>query len=320
VNGQPEILTLRERLARPRPVVQWRIAGLQAIGHRVLLAAQFKAGKTTLAANVVRALLDGDAFLGVYAVTGLDGTVALFDFEMSSTQLDEWYRDQRIQHDDRLFVIPMRGAAASFNIVDPTVRGQWVERLKARGVTYLILDCLRPMLDALGLNEHTEVGRFLTALDALLREADIPEALLIHHMGHAKERARGDSRLLDWPDAGWTLVRQSEEDPASPRFFKAFGRDVDVPEMQLAYNHAGRRLTVVGGSRRQATARAALVAVLATLKGAGTPLSVRGIQHALAASDHPRDRIREAIKLGVREHAIVAEVGAHAAILHRLPS
>jgi hypothetical protein len=32
---------------------------LQAVGHRVFLAAQFKAGKTTIAANVSRSLLDG---------------------------------------------------------------------------------------------------------------------------------------------------------------------------------------------------------------------------------------------------------------------
>jgi hypothetical protein len=253
----PEILTLRERLTRPRPKVFWRISQLQVVGHRVLLAAQFKAGKTTFTGNVVRSLLDGDPFLDTYEVSPISGTVALFDFEMSDTQLDDWYRDIQIVNDDRMLVIPMRGAAALFNIVDPDVRAKWAALLKAHNVTYLILDCVRPVLDALGLNEHTDAGIFLTAFDALLREANIREALVVHHMGHKNERARGDSRLLDWPDVSWTLVRESEDDPASARFLKAYGRDVDVPETQLVFNPTTRRLAVEGGTREDAKGQAA---------------------------------------------------------------
>jgi hypothetical protein len=71
----PDILTLRERLARPRSPVVWRIAQLQCAGHRVLLAAQFKAGKTTMVINVIRSLVDGDMFLDTYDVAALSGSV-----------------------------------------------------------------------------------------------------------------------------------------------------------------------------------------------------------------------------------------------------
>jgi hypothetical protein len=79
------------------------------------------------------------------------------------------------------------------------------------------------------LDEHRDAGRFLVALDALLTEAGIPDALVVHHMGHVNERARGDSRMRDWPDVEWRLVRQ-DENPASARFLSAYGCDVDVPE------------------------------------------------------------------------------------------
>jgi hypothetical protein len=174
-------------------------------------------------------------------------------------------------------------------------------------VQYLILDCLRPVLDALGLNEHTEAGIFLTALDALLREADIPEALVIQHMGHKNERARGDSRMLDWPDVGWTLVRESEEDPASPRFFKAYGRDVDEPETQLCYDVATRRLTVEGGgSRADAKVTAALVDVCAFVGSAEAPPSGNQIAKGVKeSSDHTQATIRKAIHRGVESGALV---------------
>jgi hypothetical protein len=59
---------------------------------------------------------------------------------------------------------------------------------------------------------------------------------VVHHMGHAAERSRGDSRLLDWPDALWKIVRDKDDeddtgmdDPQGSRYFSAYGRDVDVP-------------------------------------------------------------------------------------------
>ena len=91
------------------------------------------------------------------------------------------------------------------------------------------------------------MGAFLVPLDALLAEAGIPDALVVHHMGHTNERSRGDSRLRDWPDVEWRLMRK-DDDPASARFFTAYGRDVDVEEQELGYDAATRRLTVVGGS------------------------------------------------------------------------
>jgi len=319
----PDALTLRERLARPREPVRWRIERLQAKGHRVLFAAQFKAGKTTTAANAARCVLDGDAFLDCFKVNKITGTLALFDFEMDGAQLDGWYADQKIVNDERLFVFPMRGAASSFDIVNADVRAEWVTKLKVRGVVYLILDCLRPVLDALGLNEHTEVGRFLTALDELLREAGIPECIVIQHMGHKNERPRGDSRLLDWPDVGWTLVRETDDDPASARYFKAYGRDVDVAEMQLTYDEKTRRLTVLdaaegGVSRVAAKVDAALAAVCTVVSHAATPPSGRQIEQALKG-EHTQKAIRQAIRKGVELGVLKQDEGRNGGSVYRSP-
>lgn len=303
---QPVIDTLRERLARPRTVVAFRIHGWQPQHSRVVLAAQFKAGKTTLTGNLARSLVDGDLFLGRDAVTPIDGAVAVLDFEMSELQLDDWLRDQGIRADDRVLVIPMRGRASAFDILDATCRAEWAQRLRRHGAVYLILDCLRPVLDALGLDEHRDAGRFLVAFDALMTEACIPEALVVHHMGHSGERSRGDSRLRDWPDAEWRLVRQ-DDNPASPRFITAYGRDVDVPESQLDFDATTRRLTVSGGSRHDATAAEALDAVLDVLAVALGPMSGRAVKAALKDGDHGRDTIDAALRLGVRLSAFTVD-------------
>lgn len=143
----------------------------------------------------------------------------------------------------------LRGRTASFNILDPQVRAEWARICE--GVDYAIFDCLRPALDALGLSEDKDGGRFLGAFGAFLAEAGIGEALIVHHMGHSGERARGDSRIQDWPDAIWKLVAEDTEDHSSPRYFSAYDRDVNVPEFQLHFDENTRHLTYGGGSRKE---------------------------------------------------------------------
>jgi hypothetical protein len=311
----PEFRTLRERLAVPRSTVRYRIDGFQPAGTRVICAAQFKAGKTTLIGNLLRSLADGDAFLGSYRVSPLVGTVALIDTEMGPTQLDDWLRVQAIGRDDGVIVVTLRGRVASFDLLDRTLRTRWAQWLRERRVDYLVLDCLRPVLDALGLDEHRDAGRFLTAFDALLAEAEITDALVVQHMGHLNERSRGDSRLRDWPDVEWQLVRE-DDDPGSPRFIKAYGRDVDVREARLDYDQVTRRLLVSGGSRGDVKVESALAAVLDVLTERLVPMSGRAIKDALVASDHPRDTIDSALRRGVEAGVLRVEPGSRNARLY----
>jgi hypothetical protein len=214
--------------------------------------------------------------------------------------------------------ISLRGKVSAFDITDDRVRAQWARRLRDAGCDFLIFDCLRPLLDALGLDENKDCGKVLVAFDALLDEAGVTDALVVHHMGHGQERARGDSRLLDWPDAIWSLVRE-DDNPHSKRFFRAHGRDVDVAEGEIAYDPATRRLTYQGGSRAQARTNAALAAVLDVLgrdaADAGEGLSTRGIEQAV--DDHPRAAVREAIRLGIARGRIEVFEGQRRAKLHR---
>jgi hypothetical protein len=314
----PPAVTLTQLLEEPDEDTPWRIVECQPKGSRVICAAQFKAGKTTLVGNVIRSLVDGHAFLGKYDVVPVDGTVALLDFEMSRTQLKRWYREQQITNTNRVVVLSMRGYARSFNLADAEVRAYWVKYLRDRHVVYLILDPLRPILDALGLDEHHDVGAFLVPLDQLLTEAGIADALIVHHMGHVNERSRGDSRLRDWPDVEWRLIRK-DEDPASARFFTAYGRDVDVKEQQLS--HEVRRLTVVGGSRRDAKIEEALPVVLAcigTENAAGNEPSRNDILNGLKESGHTQAILKAAITLGITQKQIVVRPGPRKAQLHSL--
>lgn len=185
-----------------------------------------------------------------------------------------------------------------------------------KGADYIILDCARPVLDALGLDENHDAGKFVTAFDALLNEAGIRDALVVQHMGHANERARGDSRFQDWPDATWTLVRESE-DPASKRFIKAFGRSVEVAEVALSYNPQTHRLALGLGSRQDTKVAEVIPALVAFVQGEATPPTESKIRKAVKEAEGISDKaIRAALRLAVRRGLLDVAPGANNAKLY----
>jgi AAA domain len=310
----PTLTSLTGMLDEPDEPTSFLMHQLWPVGGNVMLAAQYKTGKSTMVANIVRSLVDGDRFLRAYDVTRRC-SVALLDDELDERNLRRWLRDQRIESTEAVSVASLRGRLSSFNILDPSTRSAWAAVL--RGHDVIVLDCLRPVLDALGLSEDKEAGRFLVAFDALVREAGATESLVVHHAGHGSERSRGDSRLLDWPDVTWTLMRESD-DPSSARFFKAFGRDVDHPETGLTFDPATRRLTLRDGSRKTAARDRALDALLELLDENGGPMSANEIEkHFQADEGNSRKAVRDAIAYGLRTTRIIAEDGPRNAILHR---
>lgn len=282
----PEVFKLADFLATPDEETPYLIDEVLPTGSHGIITAQYKAGKTTLLSNLIRALVDGQDFLGRYAVNR-QSTVTLIDNELDPRTLRRWLRAQGIQNVGAVRVVSLRGKVGAFDLLNPDVRAEWAECLDSPGV--VLFDCLRPVLDALGLDESRDAGQFLVAFDALLHEANATEAMIVHHMGHHGERSRGDSRLQDWPDATWKLVREDPEDPASARYFMAFGRDVNVPESSLIYDEETRRLTIGDGNRKDAVAGTKVDAVLEFLaQSPGT--SKTGIKRAIPGDDKATGR------------------------------
>jgi hypothetical protein len=288
----PELPQLRfdELLAVPAEPVLYRIDQLMPIGSRVLLVAQMKTGKTTLTANLLRSLIDGEPFLG-YDVAPTSGQVVLIDTEMASNMLRRWLEQIDIMRKAALTVVTLRGRVQAFDLRQERVFAHWVQQLRALSCSVLVIDCLKPILDHLGLDENRETGMITTPLTRLMIEAGVSELILVHHAGHNGERSRGDSALRGWPEVEWHLVRladdpDKEAEMNAPRYFRAYGRDVDVPERRLEYDAQTRRLTIGGNGTRkadQAAQKAAEIesAVLAVI--AANPGTVKGRLPALLA-------------------------------------
>ncbi|ORU98768.1 hypothetical protein AWB93_13065 [Mycobacterium bohemicum] len=316
-------ISLAEFLSVADEDATYRIDDLLPMGGRALLAAQQKAGKTSLLAALLRSLVDGADFLGRYGVQPVD-RVDLFDTELDERMLRRWLRRQGIANMDRIRVHSLRGRLSTFDFRDPTLRRHWLAEL--RGSDFVVLDCLRPVLDTMGLSEHTEAGAFLVAWDELLNDAGVDGAVVAHHMGHEQERARGDSRLLDWPDVNWKIVKESQttvkhvEASDERRFFSANGRDVDVPEQLLVLDEDGS-LTLQGGATRTRVraddARAALINILSDPEvGDGLTQNVlRDRMNDRGVSFH---RARQAIRKAIDDGTVRVDQGPNKSQLHVL--
>jgi RecA-family ATPase len=310
----PAATRLDRFLAEPDDDPEWRIEGLWPTGGNILIAAQYKAGKSTLISNALRSFADGAKFLDQYRVQ--PGRVVLIDDELDPRTLRRWVRDQGIVNTVQVDVVSLRGRTALFDLTVPEVRARWADII--RGADVLIFDCLRPVLDALGLSEDKDAGIFLTGLDALKHEAGIGEAIVVHHMGHSGERARGDSRLKDWPDVTWTIVREDPDDPSSARYFKAYGRDVDLAETALDYDEPTRHLSLGHGNRKDQAASSMLTDLLALLRSRGE-LNGSELERELLDESHSgRNELRAAIALGVSRGQILTRRGPRNSVIHSL--
>ncbi|WP_150237110.1 AAA family ATPase [Nocardiopsis quinghaiensis] len=311
----PPITPLDEFLSVEDEPEEYLVQDFWPVSGNALLAAQYKAGKTTMMGNVVRALADGTPFLDKYHVRQPSGRVVLLDVELSERMARRWLRDQGIKNPQNAAIVSLRGRVSSFDVTDADTRAHWADALRHLGASVVILDCLGPILSMMGIDENgTEVRRFLTAFNELLGESGATEGMIVHHMGHEQERPRGTSVLRDWPDSEWKLVRSGDE--RSPRFLSAYGRDVDVRETELIYDHESRNLTVGVGSRGDAKRDAALADIVGFLR-ANPGSSGNAIETALQGS-HAQRVIRDALKWGAEEGPLKYDRGASNAKLYSL--
>ena len=295
--------TLAELLARPKPP-RGRVEGLIPWEASALLVAQRKAGKTTATLNLARCLLTGERFLDRFDVRPVRGRVGLLNYEVSGAQLAAWADDHEVP-DGRLFVVNLRGRRNPLDHEGD--RAALADLLRAHEVETLIVDPFGRAYSGESQNDAAAVGQWLVGLDRFARsEVGALDLILTAHAGWNGERTRGSSALEDWADVIMTMTRDENTDA---RYLRAEGRDVELPEDRLDYDHETRTLSLSGdGSRKTAgaTKRDAETAedILDALADAPEGLSGKGLADTLERKDADLTRVRDAL---VRDGRITKE-------------
>ncbi|SDS15585.1 AAA family ATPase [Microbacterium paraoxydans] len=242
--------TLEDVLARPEQE-QFRIGGLMLADGFTSIVAQRKTGKTTLNLNMADALLTGRDFLGRFPVTPVDGTVAILNYEVSGHQLGLWADKVGVDR-KRLILVNLRGRRNPLSHEQD--RADLAAKLRSYDVESIFIDPFSRAFYGESQQDNTQVQAFLNDLDVFARaEVGVRDVVLNVHAGWNGNRSRGASALEDHPDSIIWLRKNEDDGDNGPRFLSALGRDVDVDEDQLGFDHSTQRLNLTGlGSRQQA--------------------------------------------------------------------
>lgn len=300
--------TWAQRLATPRPPVQFAVADIAAVGQNVTITGQYKAGKTLLGVNLIRSLVDGEPFLGEFKTNG-GGSARLgfWSLEMSMTDLDAYVEPMGITDDGAGRLAVLSGRGYGVNIMTDVGRQWAVNWLKQWGCNTWVIDSHARMCRMAGVdeNDNGQVLGLLHRLDEIKEMAGIGELFYLVHTGRGemaegRERARGATVIDDWADARWVLTRQG-----TVRFLAVEGRSVkDMTARSLDYEPETGRMTL--GSHDPVSAKvdgltALIVSLVTDHPGEYNGRALRAVvreRSAGASVDRFKAAVEDAVKLG----------------------
>lgn len=202
--------------------LRYRVDKLQVDNSSILIAGRRKQGKTTVALNLAKSLIDGTLLFNRFPVEQIEGTVAYWNYEMSLRQFNVWLHQADIEDHLRFVHWPLRGKHV--NLMNDDIFSFCVERLKEDETEYLFMDpWSRAIAGIAGENNNEEVRAYLERIDELKEKAGVPNLAILAHISPKSkdDMVRGASALEDWADAWWIVKRESME---------ATGRDIDDVE------------------------------------------------------------------------------------------
>ena len=281
---------LAKELEQPDEETAWQVFEVIPQGANVLLTAAYKSGKTTMVNNLVKSLADNEPFLNKYGIEPHDGRIVVFNYEVDQRQYRQWIRDVNIHNLDKVTLVHLRGMRMP--LTTKRIEDYVVELLADLNCHTWIVDPFARAFTGSGEeNSNSDVGVFLDTLDVIKERAGISNLVMPAHTGRNQEsgidRARGATRLDDWADVRWILTKNDTGD----RFFSADGRDVNVAEHLLAYNHETRQLSVDRQISKGNQTREAMIQEIIDVVTARPGISATELADAIKGNTNTRQNI-----------------------------
>lgn len=217
----PEGMDLSDLLDMDFKDEQWIVQDLIEDGQQILIYSAAKTGKSNWVQELMSALSTGAPFIDKYETTAPTGKIGLVDVELHPRKLAERLGKREWQAGN-MKVYSLRGVAPGqsklmkLDLSSETSRNEWVQRWKADGIEYLILDPLSALIREAGMSEWNEAGLALRYLQQMTAEAGIRAHIVVTHasskQGGMDNGPRGDSAMLDVPDNVWKLVNNKDKD------------------------------------------------------------------------------------------------------------
>lgn len=194
----------------------YRIEPMLPMHGNMMLSGYAKLGKTSLIMHLMRALITDHDFLG-RPCEQVDGSIVYLNFEMPEQFLRKYAKDAKLKlSHDQLYVSDYRGRAGDFWEMLVTMGGadELSKTLTDVECSVLIVDPISVLISMSGNSSQNndEVREVLETLGSMAAKARLDHLIIVDHTGHgAKDRARGASAKMDWPDVIWNLQKAGDD-------------------------------------------------------------------------------------------------------------
>lgn len=250
--------SLSDLLRHPPAPTQYLIDGLCSAQGFVVLAGQYKTGKTALMVNtLLTSLSSGKPFLDRQVHVPDGGAVCgHWNFEMSPLDLiDKYMRKAGYENPDNVHIANWQGYGV--NLLTEQGKALAVEWLTTRAVKVWTIDSWTALCRMCGVdsNEGAAVGRILQVLSEIKREADVDVVFMLAHIARGSRDTenpgtKGAVELDAFVDTRWTMT----EDASRVRFLASEGRGTAMSPISLVFDEdTGRSTAGAAGKVNAAT-------------------------------------------------------------------
>ena len=281
----PAAVLLSDFLNMEFDTERYLVEGLIPINATVTVVAARKTGKSTFVYNLIHSLIYGSPLLGCFETKPILDRVGFVNYELTKEQSQEWFNKSPIGSTDKLAVWNLRGEPNPFRSEEALA--EFAKEVKSLNIRVLVLD---PFSSAFRGNslDNDEVKEFFLMTDAFKTASGVQELIIPIHAGWDATRVRGASTLDDHPDA----ILHLENSKTGVRTFHAFGRDVDVPPGELAFDKSTLLLTYLGELTPEVKKNKVIESLLDLLKSKGE-LNATALRKELPGGNYEIDKARD---------------------------
>ena len=263
--AQPEaagLISIGDLLEEEIEATSWAVAGLLPAGGLSLLLGKPKAGKSTLARCLCKAVADGGRWLGRQCEAG---PVVYLALEEKRAEVRRHFESLGVQSDDGIFVYCDR--------LPPDVRPvEWLTAMiQARSIApaLIVIDPLARFVSIRdGGNDYMDATKQLEPLISYVRDSKAQTHIaLVHHSrkaaGEHGDESLGSTAILGSVDAAISLKREKDSH-RSVYSINRYGED--LPESIVTLD-AGTGWVSLGATKAEAAAKGCEDAILDFVAG-----------------------------------------------------
>lgn len=232
--------SLAEQFASPIPQAPALVDKLVPGSGVTLFLAQYKAGKTVLMVNLIKAITTGEKFLRQFDTTKVEGGVAMWNMEVHPAQLNGWFESIGLPEEAAKNVYPKHLNGSGMDLSQEIVADWAVEWLQERDVKVWIIDPMSKLFQG-DENSNTEMNAWFRAVREIAKRAGVDSTVIVHHTGHnAGFRGRGASAIMGDPDALIAYWHGGEHGaiPTGPRYMSGMTRQFgQIEEMTIEHDN-----------------------------------------------------------------------------------